>query len=108
MLGRRGRQWDLCSPLFIGSAFHSLSSSLTVKDTEGVTIRLAVNGNTLWLCLGLWGVFGNFFPFNPPYKNIWGFNDADAAFLTSSVHFLLLACMCGRVFSPLQPQAVSQ
>ena len=34
-------------------------------------IRLAVNGNTLRLCLGLWGVWGRFFfffCFQPPVK----------------------------------------
>lgn len=77
-----------------------MSSSLTVKDEKGVIIRLAVNGNTLWLCLGLWGVFGEFFCFQPPYKNIWGFSDADSAFLTSSLHFLFLKYMCGGVFFP--------
>lgn len=76
---------------------------MTVKDTKGVTIRLAVNGNTLWLCLGLWGVLGKFFfPLSTtphPYKNIWGFSDADSTFLTSSPHFLFLECMCGHVSS---------
>lgn len=66
--GGGGRQCDPCKPLFIGSAFHSLSSSLTVKDLKGVIIRLVVNGNTLWLCLSLWGVLVNFFAFDPPIK----------------------------------------
>lgn len=66
--GGGGRQCDPCKPLFIGSAFHSLSSSLTVKDLKGVIIRLVVNGNTLWLCLGLWGVLVNFFASDPPIK----------------------------------------
>lgn len=84
--------------------------SLTVKALEGVITRLVVNGDTLRLCLGLWGVLGEFilffFCFQPPYKNIWGLIDADSAFLTSSPHFLFLESPCGfavALAAPLGP-----
>lgn len=42
------------------------------REAQGVIIRLAVNGNTLRLCLGLWGVLGNFFFFFQPPVKIFG------------------------------------
>lgn len=47
------------------------------------------------VCLGSWGVFGEFFLPSAPYKSIRGFIDADSTFLPSSPHFLLLEYVCG-------------
>ena len=73
-------------------------------------IRLAVNGNTLRLCLGLWGVFGKFFFFllSTSCKNIWRCNGMDSAFLTSSPQFVSLGYACSDVYSPPWGTAVSQ
>lgn len=65
-------------------------------------IRLAISGNTLRLCLGLWGVFGKvFFLLSTSCKNIWGCSGVDSAFLTSSSHFVSLGYVCSGVYFPL-------
>lgn len=85
----------------------TLRSSLTVTDVLGVLTRVAGHWNTLWLCLGLWGVFGEFFCFQPPMK-IFGDSMMLTLHFSPQAHTFSSLNIRMVMFSPSRPQTVSQ
>lgn len=55
--------------------------------------------------MGSLGTF--FFFFRAPYENIWGFNDAGSALLTTRLRFLFLEDVCGGIFTLLATDSFS-